>query len=133
MLTINVGWHLKNIKEIVMNEVEYHGPKIIAVDFDGTLCENKYPDIGSPNVDLISWLRIMQAYGAKIILWTCRSKKRLKQAVEWSKKNGLQFDAVNKNVKEAKKIFGGDSRKIYADMYIDDKNSNVLQLPFKRK
>lgn len=111
-----------------MNKLTYEGPKIIAVDFDGTLCENKYPDIGEPNVDLISYLRLARCMGVKVILWTCRSKKRLKQAVKWCSDHDLYFDAINKNVKEAVKAYGGDSRKIYADMYIDDKNCTNLQI-----
>lgn len=106
-------------------------PKIIAVDFDGTLCENKYPSIGEPNLELISWLRMVKNTGARIILWTCRSKKQLKEAVKWCEDQRLIFDAVNKNVKEAVKAYGGDSRKIFADTYIDDKASARWSLPFK--
>ena len=104
--------------------------KIIAVDFDGTLCENKYPLAGEPNWPLIKYLNESQRDGAKIILWTCRSKKNLRLAIEWCRKKGLIFDEVNKNTKEAKKMFGGDSRKIYADEYIDDKVNTSFDLPF---
>lgn len=108
-------------------------PYIIAVDFDGTLCEDNYPLIGAENYELICWLKMAQRAGCRIILWTCRTKKQLKCAVKWCKDKGLIFDAVNKNVKEASKMYGGDSRKIYADMYIDDKMSNAWSLPFKSK
>ena len=95
--------------------------KIIAVDFDGTLCENKWPEAGQPNTTLINCLKLAQLKGDKIILWTCRSKKRLRYAINWCKHHGLIFDSVNKNLKESIERFGGDSRKIYADVYIDDK------------
>lgn len=94
--------------------------RIIAVDFDGTLCENKWPYAGKPNLWLIKYLQQAQRNGNKLILWTCRTKKNLKYAVNWCKEQGLIFDAVNRNLKESIKRFGGDSRKVFADIYIDD-------------
>ena len=96
-------------------------PKIIAVDFDGTLCEYNWPDIGEPNEELILYLKVLRRRGAKIILWTCRQGEALAAAVEWCGKHDLKFDAVNENLPEIIESFGGDSRKIYADQYIDDR------------
>ena len=106
---------------------------IIAVDFDGTLCENKYPLAGAPNWPLIAFLRLARSSGAKLILWTCRTKSELDFAIKWCEEHDLKFDAVNENVQEAIDKFGGDSRKIYADFYIDDKNVNPKEwlIPFK--
>ena len=98
---------------------------IIAVDFDGTLCEDKYPLAGAPNYKLINSLRYAKSHGNQIILWTCRTGKDLEFAVDWCKDFGLAFDAVNENVKEAIERYGGDSRKVYADIYVDDKNSKL--------
>lgn len=61
---------------------------IYAVDFDGTLCENKYPEIGHPNKGLIDFLKIEKQYGAEIILWTMREGETLEQAVAWCKEQG---------------------------------------------
>lgn len=97
------------------------GYKIIAVDFDGTLCEDKWPEIGDARESLIWHLRCRRAVGDKIILWTCRVGERLQEAVEWCSERGLIFDAVNENLPEVIEACGGDSRKIYADEYIDDK------------
>ena len=58
---------------------------IIAVDFDGTLCENKWPEIGMPNEELIEYLKKRQANGEKLILWTSRNEEQTKAAVEWCK------------------------------------------------
>lgn len=96
-------------------------PKIIAVDFDGTLCKNAWPNIGPANEDVIEYIKECKSQGDKIILWTCRCDERLEEALRWCKVQGLEFDAVNNNVPEAIARFGGDSRKIYADEYIDDK------------
>ena len=81
--------------------------RCIAVDFDGTLCENKYPKIGAANTALI--------------LWTCRQGKQLENAVSWCKKQGLTFNTVNQNLKERIRAFHGDTRKISADIYIEDR------------
>ena len=98
--------------------------KIIAVDFDGTLCENKWPEIGAPNKRLIAYLIKRQKNGDKLILWTCRVDDMLQKAVKWSEERGLIFDAVNKNLPEIIKSFGSDTRKIFANEYIDDRNTH---------
>lgn len=101
--------------------------KIIAVDFDGTLCTDAWPNIGEPNTHLIQYLIDVRSHGTKIILWTCRSDEDLAKAVDWCAERGLIFDAVNENLPEAIECFGSDSRKVYADMYIDDKCSNPVR------
>ena len=97
--------------------------QIIAVDFDGTLCENKWPEIGEPNTNLIGYLiEMRKSFGAKIILWTCRVGEMLDKAVNWCSEHGLEFDAVNENLPHMVERFGGNARKIFANMYIDDRN-----------
>ena len=98
---------------------------IIAVDFDGTLCENKYPEIGEPNMELIDFLMNCQLNGDKVILWTCRNEEQTKAAVDWCSEKGLVFDAVNENLPEIITEFGGDTRKIFANVYIDDRNVSL--------
>ena len=111
-----------------------NGKNIIAVDFDGTLCENAWPEIGAANMELIDYIRLTKLHGCKIILWTSRVGDRLKEAVEWCKDKGLTFDAVNENLPEAIEAFGGDSRKIFANVYIDDKaDSRGFKLPYKKE
>lgn len=104
---------------------------IIAVDFDGTLCENKYPKIGEPNEQIIAYIRGMKKLGARLILWTCRAWKLLQDAVEWCSERGIVFDAVNENLPDIIEYFGGDTRKVYAHEYIDDKNCKLFDLPYK--
>ena len=102
--------------------------KIIAVDFDGTLCENKWPEIGEPNRGLIAYLKERQAAGDKLVLWTCRVGKILKNAIDWSAEQGIIFDAVNENLPEIVSSFGTDTRKIFANEYIDDRNAWYPQI-----
>ena len=95
---------------------------IIAVDFDGTLCEECWPEIGAPNQKLIDELIYRRSIGDKVVLWTCRVGLNLTQAVRFCKQHGLEFDAVNENVPEILEKYGSESRKISADLYIDDKS-----------
>ena len=97
------------------------GYKIIAVDFDGTLCTNKWPEIGDPNLPLIEYLKKQQNLGNKVILWTCRTENLLVDAIAWCASYGLYFNEVNHNVSEVITKMDGDSRKIFAHEYIDDR------------
>lgn len=100
-------------------------PKIVAVDFDGTLVADRYPDIGEPNIQLINTIKQMRAQGIKVILWTCRNYDKLQEALDFCKTHGLGFDEVNKNIPEVLYLTNGkDTRKVYADIYIDDRAIN---------
>ena len=94
---------------------------VFAVDFDGTLCTNAYPCIGEPCHEIINWIKKLRNDGHKIILWTCRDGMRLVDAIVWCADQGLFFDTVNDNLESHKKLYKGNSRKILADFYIDDK------------
>lgn len=100
----------------------------IAVDFDGTLCENDWPMIGEAHDELILWLRRRRFMGDKLILWTCREGALLDEAVLWCLNRGLKFDAVNDNLPEDIEKYGNNCRKVNADVYLDDKNHNVLEV-----
>ena len=101
---------------------------ILAIDFDGTLCTNMFPKIGNPVKPVIAWCKERKQAGDKLILWTCRTNQRLSEAVEWCKKNGLEFDSVNENLEEIIQLYGGDTRKIQADHYLDDKNLSITEI-----
>jgi len=93
----------------------------IAVDFDGTIVDHEFPAIGKEKLFAFQTLRELEKLGARLILWTFRTGKELDEAVEFCRKNGIEFYAVNKNYPE--EIFDETvSRKIDADIYIDDKN-----------
>ena len=95
--------------------------KIIAVDFDGTLCTNKFPEIGEPIPETIEALKAEQAAGARVILWTCRVGERLTEALLWCGEHGIDVDEVNRNLPDIVDSFGSDCRKIFADEYWDDR------------
>ncbi|HKL09255.1 MAG TPA: hypothetical protein VJ896_10810 [Bacteroidales bacterium] len=93
----------------------------IAVDFDGTIVDHEYPEIGKPKLFAFETLKALQDKGVSLILWTFRAGKELEEAVEFCKKNGIEFYAVNKNYPE-EILDDSISRKINADIYIDDRN-----------
>lgn len=95
---------------------------IIAIDFDGILCKNKFPEIGEPNYDIISIVQQLIDKGHKVILWTSRVNERLKEATDWCEKYGLHFSGINENESGNLAEFGTDPRKIFADVYVDDHN-----------
>jgi hypothetical protein len=100
--------------------VDFTGIRI-AVDFDGTIVEHAYPQIGKEKLFAFQTLKELEKLGAMLILWTFRTGKELDEAVEYCRKNGIEFYAVNKNYPE--EIFDEKvSRKIDADIFIDDKN-----------
>ncbi len=95
---------------------------IIAVDFDGTIVEHKYPAIGKEMPFAFETLKGMQREGHLLILWTYRAGKELEEAVDYCKKKGIEFYAVNKSYPEEKLDEKTTSRKINADIFIDDRN-----------
>ena len=99
---------------------------IYAVDFDGTIVEDKFPEIGSAIATVQNYIRAHQAQGDKFILWTCRTDSHLQAAIEYCKSIGIEFDAINENLPWVKETYGGDPRKIFADFYIDDKNTVIV-------
>jgi hypothetical protein len=107
--------------------------KIIAVDFDKTLCYSNYPELGEPNLTLIEILKRLKNQGHRLILWTCRTNEPLEAAVKWCTNHGLTFDSINEDVPGIGEELGIDgswydsARKVYADIYIDDKCVSVTE------
>lgn len=94
---------------------------VIAVDFDGTIVEDAYPKIGKPRIFAFETMKRLQKDGHRLILWTYRSGTKLEDAVAFCKENGITFYAVNQSFPE-EQYDNSVSRKIYADIYIDDRN-----------
>lgn len=97
----------------------------IAVDFDGTLVENAYPGIGKPIIFAFDTLKRLQDKGFRLILWTYRHGKSLDEAVAFCEKQGVVFYAINQSYPEETSA-EGVSRKINADIFIDDRNIGGL-------
>lgn len=99
--------------------------KIYAIDFDGTLCENRYPYIGKPIEKNINYVKKLKEDGNKLILWTCREGDQLEAAVKWCENRNIKFDAINENLEEKVNLYKSNPRKIGADFYLDDKSINL--------
>jgi hydroxymethylpyrimidine pyrophosphatase-like HAD family hydrolase len=94
---------------------------IIAIDFDGTIVEDAYPKIGKPMIFAFETMRKLQSEGHRLILWTYRTEKKLQEAVDFCKQQGLEFYAINKSYPE-EEFDGKISRKINATFFVDDRN-----------
>lgn len=99
----------------------------IAVDFDGTIVEDRFPAIGPELPFAVETLRMLQKDQHRIILWTVREGDTLREAVEWCRKRGLEFYAVNKDFPEENiELNEQFSRKLKADVFIDDRQVGGL-------
>lgn len=96
--------------------------KVIAVDFDGTIVQNKYPKIGKPLPFAFETLKLLQKEGHRLVMWTVRSGKSLEEAVEFCRQHGMEFYAINECY-EGEEV---KNRKLNADIFIDDRNVGGL-------
>jgi len=94
---------------------------LIAIDFDGTIVEDAYPAIGKPQLFAFETMKRLQNDGHRLILWTYRYGKKLDEAVNFCNENGLEFYAINSSFPN-EEYSGTESRKIGADLFIDDRN-----------
>ena len=102
--------------------------KVYAIDFDGTIVRNRWPEIGDPYLSVVQYISALQERGDKWILYTMREGEKLQEALKFLEELDLKPDAVNDNLPELQKKFNGNPRKIYADVYIDDHNAGGLRL-----
>lgn len=94
---------------------------IIAVDFDGVLNSAPYPSIGDPVEGAVDGMRALREAGHYLVVWTCREGIEQTRAVNWLLARGIPFDAINANHPNNIRRHGGDCRKVYADLYVDDR------------
>ena len=100
---------------------------VIAIDFDGTIVKHRYPSIGEELPFAIETLKKLAEEGHRLILWTVREGKLLEDAVEFCRQRGLEFYAVNRDYPEEEKERNNHfSRKLKADLWIDDRNLGGL-------
>ena len=101
--------------------MDFKDKLIVAIDFDGTIVEDAYPNIGKPKLFAFETLKRLQDDGHRLILWTYRYGSKLEEAVLFCEERGISFYAVNKSFPE-EEFDANASRKIYADIFIDDRN-----------
>ena len=99
----------------------------IAVDFDGTIVEERYPKIGAEIPFAVQTLKMLIKDRHKLILWTVREGELLEETVEWCRQRGIEFYAVNKDYPEEDVEKNRHySRKLKADIWIDDRSVGGL-------
>lgn len=114
-----------NINKVEKDKTKVH---IYAIDFDNTICYTQYPKIIKPVPYAMKCLKILTDNPNSIlILWTCRENEYLQQAIDYCSMYGVKFDYVNENCKELMELYGNDTRKIGADIYIDDKSYQGIE------
>lgn len=103
--------------------------KIYAIDFDGTIVEDKWPEIGKERKETTDFIKAIQDIGCQWFLWTCRTGEDLDKAIDWCLHHGLYPNAVNEGTHPL--YISGEWRPVkpYADVYIDDKSSGGLVIP----
>ena len=99
---------------------------IYAIDFDGTIVENRFPEIGALNPEAERFIREIRERGDRWILYTMREGEYLRQALDFLEKLGIGPDAANDNLPEMCEFYHNNPRKIFANVYIDDHNAGGL-------
>jgi hypothetical protein len=98
-----------------------NGKFVLAIDFDGTIATESFPEVGSLRKDAAPVIRRFYEEGHYIIINTCRSGKYQGMAEDFLKEHSIPYHYVNCNLPEIIKEYSSDCRKISADYYIDDK------------
>lgn len=98
----------------------------IAVDFDGTIVTHRYPKIGEEIPDAVETIKQLIRDGHRLILWSVREGELLQEAIEWCSERGITFFATNKDYPEERPDDRDFSRKLKADIFIDDRNIGGL-------
>jgi histidinol phosphatase-like enzyme len=99
---------------------------IIAIDFDGTIVADQYPEIGQLKPNAKEVIQQLKEDGHYIIIWTCRTGTRMYQVRDFLNEQEIPFDQINKSNPDNVEKYGIDTRKVYADVYIDDKGLHEL-------
>lgn len=99
---------------------------IIAIDFDGTLHTGHWPSIGSPAPYAVEMMQKLKADGHYLIIWTCRELQQQTEMINWLLEKQIPFDRVNDNVPGQAERYGNNARKVYAHLYVDDKQVGGL-------
>ncbi len=94
---------------------------IIAVDFDGVLNAREYPHVGATVAGAVAAMKELKKQGHHLIIWTCREGHDQTVAVNWLLEKGIPFDGINQNARKNIEEHSNDSRKVFADLYIDDR------------
>jgi hypothetical protein len=94
---------------------------VIAIDFDGTIAEHTYPECGKIKPHAKEVINRLYNAGHEIIIWTCRWDHPMELCRQFLAEHGIKYHKLNEHVDWAIEMFKNDTRKIFADVYIDDR------------
>lgn len=112
---------LKNLPVVQHFKFNRMKQKILSIDFDGTIVENAYPNIGELKPDAKYYINKLIEMGYVVTINTCRSGRFEDAARDFLIQNGIKYHYFNENPPELIKMYQSDCRKISADIYIDDR------------
>lgn len=101
-------------------------PTLLCIDFDGTVCEHVFPEVGNLLPGAKEYINKLYDEGFYIIIWTCRYGEPLLKAEAFLRKSGINFHQINKHHPDVITQYGNDCRKVLGDIYIDDKQLGGL-------
>lgn len=101
---------------------------VVAVDFDGTIVNDKFPEIGNIKTKTVELMKKLKEKGHLVIVWTCRSGHNLDDAVDFLNKNNILYDYINENPQDPYAIAGWQGRKVFCDIYLDDRAVNIKDI-----
>lgn len=98
-----------------------HIPIVLALDFDDTIVKSKFPEIIRAKKGAVKYINKLHKKGYYIIIWTCRHGEHIDMATKWLADNEILFHNINTQHPRLVEYYGNDTRKISADIYVDDK------------
>ena len=110
---------LQKEKKTGMNREKQH--LILVIDFDGTICEHSFPEVGKMRPEADYFINKLFDEGHEIVINTCRSGIYEGLAETFLRENKIHFHYINSNMPHLIEQYGQDCRKISGDIYIDDK------------
>lgn len=101
---------------------------ILAIDFDGTIVTDRFPSVGELRPGAKRCINLLHSEGYYIIIWTCRTQNKALEVAQFLQENGIHFDKINESSPmNVEKYSGIDTRKVYADLYVDDRG--LIDIP----
>lgn len=94
---------------------------IIAIDFDGTICEAQYPEVGKERECAKEYINKLYDLGYGIVINTCRTLHAATNAINFMEERGIKYHYFNTNFPHLIEEYGNDCRKISADIYVEDR------------
>jgi len=98
---------------------------VLGIDFDGTIVEEAFPEIGAIKPKTVQLMKDAIKNGHLVIIWTARSGLALKKAKWFLDLNDIPYHYINENPEDPYALRGEQGRKIFCDFYLDDRAVHI--------